>query len=133
MCAAQGAASAASPPPEHAADGAAAAHFDAGDSDSEGSAEQWSSDEGELEGELEARGSARGAAAAGQGRDGARAGSSASSEPGSRGGGAGSIASTYWRPERTDRKEALSAIDEQCAAPPAWGHHVHTTKAQRRS
>ncbi len=42
-----------------------------------------------------------------------RDGSSAGSEAGSRR--AGSIASTYWRPERTDRKEALSAIDEQCA------------------
>ena len=40
-------------------------------------------------------------------------GSSAGSDAGSRR--AGSIASTYWRPERTDRKEALSAIDEQCA------------------
>lgn len=40
-------------------------------------------------------------------------GSSAGSDAGSRR--AGSIASTYWRPERTNRKEALSAIDEQCA------------------
>lgn len=26
----------------------------------------------------------------------------------------GSIASTYWRPERQDRKENLSVIDERC-------------------
>ena len=29
--------------------------------------------------------------------------------------GPGSIASTYWRPERTDRNANLSAIDERCA------------------
>ena len=31
---------------------------------------------------------------------------------------AGSIASTYWRPERTDRKNLLTIVDEQCASLP---------------
>ncbi len=34
---------------------------------------------------------------------------------GRRRGGPGSIASTYWRPERTDRKNLLTVVDEQCA------------------
>lgn len=32
-------------------------------------------------------------------------------------GGPGSIASTYWRPERTDRKNLLSVLDERCPTP----------------
>ena len=34
-------------------------------------------------------------------------------------GGPGSIASTYWRPERTDRKNLLTVVDEQCVRCPA--------------
>ena len=81
------------------------ANIDEGDTSSE-----WSSDE---VGSDEAGGRV---AAAGEGL-GVRVrvgnGSGAGSDAGSRR--AGSIASTYWRLERTDRKEALSAIDEQCA------------------
>lgn len=76
----------------------------------EDTSSEWSSDEA---GSDEAGGRV---AAAGEDvgdRFRARNGSSAGSDAGSRR--AGSIASTYWRPERTDRKEALSAIDEQCA------------------
>ena len=69
--------------------------------DDEGSAEQLSSDE------------------AGRGRRGSEAGpgsvsgSVSGSEAGSKGRRVGSIASTYWRPAREDRKEALSVIDER--------------------
>ena len=78
--------------------------------DEEDGSSVWSSEEA---GSDEAGGRV---AAAGQGlgdRVRVRDGSSAGSNAGPRR--AGSIASTYWRPERTDRKEALSAIDEQCA------------------
>ena len=43
-------------------------------------------------------------------------------------GGPGSIASTYWRPERTDRKNLLTVVDEQCAC--CLPHRaVHGTEA----
>ena len=51
------------------------------------------------------------AAGAGLARD-APGGDEAEARPRSR---AGSIASTYWRPERTDRKNLLTIVDERCA------------------
>ena len=69
--------------------------------DDEGSAEQLSSDEA---------GRGRGGSQAGPG---SVSGSVSGSEAGSKGRRVGSIASTYWRPAREDRKEALSVIDER--------------------
>ena len=81
------------------------ASLDEGDTSSE-----WSSDES---GSDEAGGRVAAAVEGLGNRSRVSDGSSAGSDAGSRR--SGSIASTYWRPERTDRKEALSAIDEQCA------------------
>lgn len=71
--------------------------------DDEGSAEQLSSDEEEA-----GRGRRRSEAGPGS-----VSGSVSGSEAGSKGRRVGSIASTYWRPAREDRREALSVIDER--------------------
>ncbi|KAK9846608.1 hypothetical protein WJX81_007566 [Elliptochloris bilobata] len=79
-------------------------------SDDEAGSSGWSSEESDPEGDgAGERGDGAGESTADRVR--VRAGSGTSSEAGSRR--AGSIASTYWRPERADRKAALSAIDEQ--------------------
>ncbi len=97
----------------------------AGEAGAESSGDEEEAEEGEEEEERRDRvGSALGAGsssrggAAGAGRawDAASVGSrrpgSAAGRPGGKGG-EGSIASTYWRPEREDRKEGLQGIDEQ--------------------
>lgn len=43
---------------------------------------------------------------------------------------AGSIASTYWRPERTDRKNLLTVVDEQCVSGGRLHEHAHTPAQQ---
>ena len=42
-------------------------------------------------------------------------------------GGPGSIASTYWRPERTDRKNLLTVLDERCQPFPHALTQTYTT------
>lgn len=43
-----------------------------------------------------------------------------------------SFASTYWRPERTDRKGNLSAIDERCSFLSSGFWHFHTNLSSIR-